>query len=118
MNKANGTLKSPNFGINDLGNNYRYEHDLNCTWILNADQGHYITLEIDYFMVNSHNDTNDIYFHNFSNKVHNSSLILVTSCQFMMDHIFNHHQYQNWMKISIEIKKVIQVQDLTCLFNL
>ena len=35
-----------------------YDHDLNCTWILNADQGFYITLEIEDFGVN--NDSNDI----------------------------------------------------------
>ena len=69
MNKADGRLTSPNFGINDLGySSKHYIHDLNCTWILNADEGYYITLEIEYFEVNNNNDINDIYLHNFSNK--------------------------------------------------
>ena len=68
MNKADGRLTSPNFGVNDLGNYQYYDHNLNCTWILNADQGYYITLEIDDFRVND-NDTNDIYLHNFSFKI-------------------------------------------------
>ena len=53
LNKADGTLTSPNFGINDKGAEHFYDHDLNCTWILNANQGYYITLEIDYFEVNN-----------------------------------------------------------------
>ena len=48
---ADGTLTSPNFGTNDLGYNHIYDHNLNCTWILNADEGYYITLEFEYFMV-------------------------------------------------------------------
>ena len=74
MHKEDGTLTSPNFGVKDyeqlnsVADYYpRYDHNLNCTWILNADQGYYITLEIEYFRVND-NDTNDIYLHNFSNK--------------------------------------------------
>ena len=94
MNKEGGTLRSPNFGKNAIGYYHNYDHNLNCTWILNADQGFYITLEFDYFRVNN-NDTNDIYFYNFSNKVHHSSLILVTIYQSMMDQISNQHQYQN-----------------------
>ena len=95
MNKADGTLTSPNFGVTDFEDYQHYDHDLNCTWILNADQGYYITLEIDYFKVNNNNDTIDIYFYNFSNKVHHSSLPAVTFSQSMMDQISNHHQYQN-----------------------
>ena len=96
FNKAEGTLTSPNFGINDIHSiSYKYQwydHNLNCTWILNADQEYYITLEIDHFYVNDNNDTNDPYFYNFSNKVHHSSLIMVTISQSMMDQISNHHQ--------------------------
>ena len=62
MNKADGTLTSPNFGVNDLGNDQFYDHNLNCTWILTADQGYYITLEIQHFEVNNNNDANEIYF--------------------------------------------------------
>ena len=67
LNKTDGTLTSPNFGISDFGQYQYYDHNLNCIWILNADQGYYITLEIEYFKVNNKN-TNDIYFHDFSNK--------------------------------------------------
>ena len=56
MNQADGRLTSPNFGVNDLGNYHFYDHNSNCTWILNADEGYYITLEIDYFDVNTNND--------------------------------------------------------------
>ena len=115
LNKTDGTLTSPNFGVNDLGNYHFYDHNSNCTWILNADEGHYITLEIEHFGVN-HNNTYDIYFYKFFNKVHNYSFLLVTFSQSMMDQIFNHHQYQNWLKMII--KKVFQVLDLTYLFNL
>ena len=103
LNKVDGTLKSPNHGKNALGNYQNYNHNLNCTWIINADQGLYITLEIDYFRVNN-NDTNDIYFYNFSNKVHHFSLVGVTIYQSMMDQISNHHQYQNWIGIPIIIQ--------------
>ena len=94
LNKADGTLTSPNFGVNDLGNYQDYNHNLNCTWILNTDQGYYITLEIEDFWVNNNHETNDIYL-NFSNKIHHSSFFMVTIYQSMMDQISNHHQYQN-----------------------
>ena len=87
MNKVDGTLTSPNFGNNELGNVQYYDHNLNCTWILNADQEYYITLEIEYFLVNNHIDKFDIYFYNFSNKVHHSRLIWVTISQSMMGQI-------------------------------
>ena len=116
LNKADGTLTSPNFGKNAIGYSGKYDYNLNCTWILNADQGFYITLEIDDFMVNN-NDTNDIYFYNFSNKVHHSSLVWVTISQSMMDLISNHYHYQNWLT-NFGIQKVFQVQDLTCWSNL
>ena len=53
FNKADGTLTSPNFGINNLGKYQDYDHNLNCIWILDADQGFYINFEIDLFAVNS-----------------------------------------------------------------
>ena len=118
LNKANGTLKSPNFGINDLGNNYRYEHDLNCTWILSADQGHYITLEIEHFSVNNDSDTIFICTTSLIKDYHFRFLIVVTISQSLMDQISNYHQYQNWNGNFIFIKKAFQVQDLTCWFNL
>ena len=62
MNKADGTLTSPNFGVNDLGIYKSYDHNLNCTWILNADEGYYIILEIEYFEVNNNNDIIDNLF--------------------------------------------------------
>ena len=57
-----------------------------------------------------------IYLNNYSNKVHYTSLTLVTFSQSMMDQIFIHHKYQNWTETFIQ--KVFQVQDLTCWFNL
>ena len=41
LNKEAGAITSSN-----------YDHNLNCTWILKADQGYYITLEIEHFKVN------------------------------------------------------------------
>ena len=91
MNEADGTLTSPNFGVNDLGYYRNYDYNLNCTWILNADQGYYITLEIKYFDVNlfqiNHNDT--FISITFLIKVHHSSLVMVTISQYMMDQILN-----------------------------
>ena len=37
---------------------YMNDDNLNCTWILNADEGFYITLEFRFIRVN--NDINDI----------------------------------------------------------
>ena len=34
LNKADGTLTSPNFGQNDLGYHQLYNNNLNCIWIL------------------------------------------------------------------------------------
>ena len=68
MNKADGRLTSPNFGVNDLGNYKLYDYNVNCTWVLNADQGYYITLEIDYLRVKN-DDTIAINLHNLSNKI-------------------------------------------------
>ena len=49
LNKEDGTLTSPNYGRdnNFFGPaNYKYHGpDINCTWILNAEQGKVITLE-------------------------------------------------------------------------
>ena len=59
LNKADGTLTSPNFKhTSNYHSSYyhSYDHNLNCIWILNADQGFYLTLEFDFLMVN-HNDT-------------------------------------------------------------
>ena len=65
LNKADGTLTSPNFGLNGVGwyqNDHQiYYHNLNCTWILDADQGYYVTLEIEYFRVND-DDRNGFHF--------------------------------------------------------
>ena len=59
LNKTDGTLTSPNFGLTLHYDHYqRYDHNLNCTWIFNADYGFYITIEIEYFHVNNNDDTN------------------------------------------------------------
>ena len=46
LNEAQGTLTSPNYGLNDLGFWTSYDHNLDCTWILIAD-----ILEIQFFQV-------------------------------------------------------------------
>ena len=76
-----GTLTSPRFddkygsysirGIIGVDRYKRYDHNLNCTWIIKANQGFYITLDIEYLKVN--NDTNDIYFDNFCDNIHYSN---------------------------------------------
>ena len=52
LNKTGGTLTSPNFGKNAIGNEHYYDINLNCTWIINADHGFYITLDIEVIEVN------------------------------------------------------------------
>ena len=66
LNKTDGILTSPNLGVLTHFGYYtgNYDHNLNCTWILNADQGYYITLEIDYFEVNN-NDKIHLFLQNF-----------------------------------------------------
>ena len=53
FNKTDGRLTSPNFGDNELGYPQWYDYNINCTWILNADQGFYITLYIEHLSVNN-----------------------------------------------------------------
>ena len=52
LNKTGGTLTSPNFGKNAIGNQHYYDINLNCTWIINAEHGFYITLDIEVLKVN------------------------------------------------------------------
>ena len=47
LNNADGTLTSPNFGVNDLGVKTLYDHNLNCTWILSA----VLELQIEFYQV-------------------------------------------------------------------
>ena len=63
-------------------------------------------------------NNNDIYFNKFAYKVHHSRLTDLTISQSMMDQILNLHYYQNWIIISILMKKVFQVQEVKCWFNL
>ena len=69
LNKTDGTLTSPFFGKNAIGNQQRYDNNLNCTWIINADQGFYITLDIEYFEVNDNDhklqQNNKLLFNSF-----------------------------------------------------
>ena len=47
LDETAGVLTSPYFD----GPQQRYGHNLNCIWTLNAEEGFYINLEIDYFRV-------------------------------------------------------------------
>ena len=47
INETARVLTSPYFD----GIDQRYGHNLNCIWTLNAKEGFYINLEIDYFKV-------------------------------------------------------------------
>ena len=47
LNITAGTLTSPNQADSSFASNY--DHNLNCTWMIVAEDGFYITLEIDYF---------------------------------------------------------------------
>ena len=49
-----GTLTSPNY-LSESDDQV-YHHNLNCTWILNANPGFYISLEIEDFVVNNYTD--------------------------------------------------------------
>ena len=45
-----------------FGSGQQYYHNLNCTWLLKAQQGSYVNFEIDYFVVkNNPYDKNDFY---------------------------------------------------------
>ena len=47
LDETAGSLTSPNFD----GSFQLYGHNLNCIWTLNAIEGFYINLEIDFFRV-------------------------------------------------------------------
>ena len=47
LNETAQTLTSPNFDLP----NQKYDHNLECMWIISADIGSYITLEIHNFYV-------------------------------------------------------------------
>ena len=59
LDETAGVLTSPYFD----GLQQRYGHNLNCIWTLNAKEGFYINLEIDYFKVYI------MIIHNFSNSI-------------------------------------------------
>ena len=48
LNESAGTLTSPHFD----GQGQVYGHNLNCTWMIDVQDGFYINLEITYFKVN------------------------------------------------------------------
>ena len=54
LDDSTKVLTSPFFG-----HLQQYYHNLNCTWILEAEQGSYVNFEIDYFRVNYRK--NDLY---------------------------------------------------------
>ena len=47
LDETAGVLTSPYF----VSRKQRYVHNLNCIWTLNAKEGFYINLEIDFFKV-------------------------------------------------------------------
>ena len=47
LDESSKVLTSPFFD----GTSQRYYHNLNCTWMLKAEQGSYVNFEIDYFRV-------------------------------------------------------------------
>ena len=58
IDETAGVLTSPYFtgdyqlyGTFSFGITQLYGHNLNCIWTLNAEEGFYINLEIDYFRV-------------------------------------------------------------------
>ena len=51
LDETAGVLTSPYFD----GTIQRYGHNLNCIWTLNAKEGFYINLEINYFRVYKYN---------------------------------------------------------------
>ena len=46
LNETSGLLTSPYFGSKQ-----QYYHNLNCTWLLTAEPGSYINIQIDSFKV-------------------------------------------------------------------
>ena len=50
LNESTKVLTSPYFG-SLYGSGQHYPHNLNCTWILKAEEGSIINIEIDYSMV-------------------------------------------------------------------
>ena len=50
LNENAGTLSSPHFN----GMNGVYSHNLNCTWLINVQEGFYINLELNMIWVKSY----------------------------------------------------------------
>ena len=50
LKESSRELTSPYF---KYGTEQTFYHNMNCTWILKAEQGFYINIEIDYFYVNN-----------------------------------------------------------------
>ena len=57
LNETAGLLTSPNF---ETSSNQQYYNNLNCTWMLKAEQGSYINFEIDKFNVKNNSYSNII----------------------------------------------------------
>ena len=76
-----------------------YYNNLNCTWMLKAEQGYYVNLEIDFFWVNKNSNSKMISMV-FLNDNH-CSLILETTCRYLMEEICNLNRFENWIEIPI-----------------
>ena len=50
LKESTKVLTSPYFG-SLTGSGQHYPHNMNCTWILKAEEGSIVNIDIDYFMV-------------------------------------------------------------------
>ena len=56
LDESSKVLTSPFFGINVLSNysqqySQQYYNNMNCTWMIKAEQGSYVNFEINFFRV-------------------------------------------------------------------
>ena len=87
LNETAGVLTSPHFD----GIFQRYGHNLNCIWILKAEEGFYINLEMNFFRVRK--DIISVIFTTFFKTMHHSRLKMVTIFQFMMEKIYSQARF-------------------------
>ena len=76
LNKITNNLTSPYFGSNS-GSKQLYYHNLNCTWLIKAEQGTYVNFEIHFLKVKN-NTFSEIISMIFLNDNHSSSIMETT----------------------------------------